>query len=36
MPDGAVHVDTTGYTLEEVIDLVVGLAQRVPSHREMS
>jgi len=31
MPDGAVQVDTTGYTLEEVIDLVVGLAQRVPS-----
>ena len=31
MPDGAVHVDTTAYTLEEVIDLVVGLAQRVPS-----
>ena len=23
--DGAVHVDTTGYTLEEVIDLVVAL-----------
>jgi CMP/dCMP kinase len=31
MPDGAVHVDTTAYTLEEVIDLVVGLAERVPS-----
>jgi len=31
MPDGAVHVDTTAYTLEEVIDLVAGLAQRVPS-----
>ena len=31
MPDGAVHVDTTAYTLEEVIDLVVGLAQRVPT-----
>jgi cytidylate kinase len=30
-PDGAVHVDTTGYSLEEVIDLVVGLAERVPS-----
>ncbi len=29
MPDGAVHVDTTAYTLEEVIDLVVGLAERV-------
>jgi len=31
MPDGAVHVDTTAYTLEEVIDLVAGLAPRVPS-----
>ncbi|HWM73702.1 MAG TPA: (d)CMP kinase [Nocardioides sp.] len=31
MPDGAVHVDTTAYTLVEVIDLVAGLAQRVPS-----
>jgi CMP/dCMP kinase len=31
MPDGAVHVDTTAYTLEEVIDLVADLAQRVPS-----
>ena len=31
MPDGAVHVDTTAYSLEEVVDLVVGLAQRVPS-----
>ncbi len=31
MPDGAVQVDTTSYTLEEVIDLVVGLAERVPS-----
>ena len=31
MPDGAVHVDTTAYTLEEVIDLVAGLAHRVPS-----
>ena len=31
MPDGAVHVDTTAYTLDEVIDLVVGLAQRVPT-----
>ena len=28
MPDGAVHVDTTAYTLEEVIDLLVGLARR--------
>ncbi len=31
MPDGAVHVDTTAYSLDEVVDLVVGLAQRVPS-----
>jgi cytidylate kinase len=31
MPDGAVHVDTTAYSLEQVIDLVVGLAQRVRS-----
>jgi cytidylate kinase len=31
MPDGAVHLDTTAYSLEEVVDLVVGLAQRVPS-----
>lgn len=31
MPDGAVHIDTTAYSLEEVVDLVVGLAQRVAS-----
>ena len=31
MPDGAVHIDTTAYSLEEVIDLVVGLTQRVSS-----
>jgi cytidylate kinase len=31
MPDGAVHVDTTAYSLDEVVDLLVGLAQRVPS-----
>jgi len=31
MPDGAVQLDTTGYSLDEVIDLVVGLAQRVHS-----
>ena len=31
MTDGAVHVDTTAYSLEEVVDLVVGLAQRVHS-----
>jgi cytidylate kinase len=27
MADGAVHVDTTGHTLAEVIDLVVELAE---------
>jgi CMP/dCMP kinase len=26
MPDGAVHIDTTDLTLDEVVDLVVGLA----------
>ncbi len=31
MADGAVHIDTTAYTLDEVIDLVVGLAERVHS-----
>jgi cytidylate kinase len=29
MPDGAVHIDTTAYTLEEVIDLVAGLVTGV-------
>ena len=29
--DGAVHVDTTAYTLDEVVDLVVGLAAGVRS-----
>ncbi|MDN4175277.1 (d)CMP kinase [Nocardioides sp. SOB77] len=29
MADGAVHVDTTGYTLDEVIELVVGMVDRV-------
>jgi cytidylate kinase len=29
MADGAVHLDTTPYTLEEVIDLVAGLVDRV-------
>ena len=29
--DGAVHIDTTAYTLDEVVDLVVGLATRVRS-----
>jgi CMP/dCMP kinase len=28
MADGAVHLDTTGYTLDEVIDLIVGLVER--------
>ena len=27
MADGAVHVDTTPYTLEEVVDLIVGLVE---------
>ncbi|HYH33887.1 MAG TPA: (d)CMP kinase [Nocardioides sp.] len=27
MPDGAVHLDTTAYTLDEVVDLVVELAE---------
>lgn len=31
MADGAVHVDTTPYTLEEVVALVVALVQRAPS-----
>jgi cytidylate kinase len=26
MADGAVHIDTTDLTLDEVVDLVVGLA----------
>ncbi|WP_205314700.1 (d)CMP kinase [Nocardioides houyundeii] len=29
MPDGAVHIDTTSYTLDEVIDQVVALVQVV-------
>ncbi len=29
MPEGAVHIDTTAYTLEEVIDLVSDLVTRV-------
>ena len=29
MADGAVHIDTTAYTLEEVIDLVVGSGDEV-------
>ena len=32
MADGAVHIDTTAYTLDEVIDQVVGpRRQRVPA-----
>ena len=27
MPDGAVHIDTTPFTLDEVIDQVVRLAE---------
>ena len=37
MADGAVHIDTTPYTLDEVIDLVVALvateARREPTRR---
>ncbi|WP_253943695.1 (d)CMP kinase [Nocardioides marmotae] len=29
MADGAVHLDTTGHTLDEVIELVVGMVDRV-------
>jgi cytidylate kinase len=29
--DGAVHVDSTPYTLEEVVDLIVGLAEKARS-----
>ena len=29
MVEGAVHLDTTAYTLEEVVDLVVGLVEAV-------
>jgi cytidylate kinase len=32
MADGAVHIDTTPYTLDEVIDLVVGLVEDVGAH----
>ncbi|MBM7506373.1 (d)CMP kinase [Nocardioides sp. 31GB23] len=31
MVEGAVHLDTTAYTLEEVVDLVVGLVEAVES-----
>jgi CMP/dCMP kinase len=30
MAEGAVHVDTTPYTLEEVVDLIVGLVEARP------
>lgn len=32
MADGAVHIDTTGFTLEEVIAQVVALAEAVEAH----
>jgi len=32
MADGAVHIDTTPYTLDEVIDLVVALVEDVGAH----
>ena len=32
MAEGAVHLDTTPYTLEEVVDLVVGLVEAVEAH----
>ena len=31
MADGAVHIDTTPYTLDEVIDQVVALVEAVRS-----
>ena len=33
MADGAVHIDTTPYTLDEVIDLVVALVGAGPERR---
>ncbi len=33
MADGAVHIDTTGHTLDEVIDLVVRLVEDVGARR---
>jgi cytidylate kinase len=30
MAEDAVHVDTTPYTLEEVVDLIVGLVRGTP------
>jgi cytidylate kinase len=32
MADGAVHIDTTPHTLDEVIDLVVALVEDVGAH----
>ena len=32
MADGAVHIDTTPYTLDEVIDLVVALVEKAGAH----
>jgi cytidylate kinase len=34
MPDGAVHIDTTPYTLEEVVDQVVGLVRQAGLERQ--
>ena len=31
-PDGAVHIDTTDYTLDEVIGLIVGLVETAEAH----
>ncbi|MBA2952960.1 (d)CMP kinase, partial [Nocardioides sp. CGMCC 1.13656] len=30
--DGAVHIDTTDYTLDEVIGLIVGLVETAEAH----
>jgi cytidylate kinase len=32
MADGAVHIDTTPYTLDEVIALVVALVEKAGAH----
>jgi cytidylate kinase len=34
MPDGAVHLDTTPYSLEEVVDQVVGLVRQAGLERQ--
>jgi cytidylate kinase len=34
MPDGAVHLDTTPYTLDEVVDQVVGLVREAGLERQ--